>query len=404
MSEPKRIGNVNILDLRKTTEEALAQIRSIGNVNVLIYSPETASLLSRLTVGNINVTAEVPAEVPVQMVAGSFHLTPGQEGERDRPAYLVIMGPLYVSGSDESEAIRGLLSGYTGITVMGSVVCPESLSGIVRAKLDHLLGKLTTYPDDARLVVGSLDLTRGFLESIDEPKTLVVTRSLRALDDVAELVRSKIPALRVHRAVVCAECNEAVLRSILTESRPDFTVIPHGSRFLENDLVLDETILDGMEAARLFVTGDVIIGSEVTAAALERGVDELRSFGRIVCPAALKTSLLKAIDPIESQPVFYEGELWVIDGEAILHPSRFDYLEGRATLWVTGELRIEADLEPRLLADRFDKVHNLGRILCSPEQRAAIDSRLGIHDGEIVCASDEASSTDTIGNVNMLAL
>lgn len=40
----------------------------------------------------------------------------------------------------------------------------------------------------------------------------------------------------------------------------------------------------------------------------------------------------------------------------------FDYLERKAILMVFGELTVDSDIDPQMLADRLAKVHNLGVI------------------------------------------
>lgn len=108
--------------------------------------------------------------------------------------------------------------------------------------------------------------------------------------------------------------------------------------------------------------------------------------------------------PGQGRVVFYEGELWLLDDEHTLRGSRFDYLEGKATVLVSGELRIDPEIAPSVLADRFHVVHNLGRIRCTPEQMGAIEARLGIHEGELLDSTPKEKETFNIGNPNVFAL
>jgi hypothetical protein len=110
--------------------------------------------------------------------------------------------------------------------------------------------------------------------------------------------------------------------------------------------------------------------------------------------------------------VFYEGELWLVDDERELKASRFDYLEGKATLVVTGEATLEGAIDPKVLADRLAKVHNLGLIRCTPEQMAAIEASLGMRDGDLKDSTvpeepepdEEADGVIHIKNANYLTL
>ena len=76
---------------------------------------------------------------------------------------------------------------------------------------------------------------------------------------------------------------------------------------------------------------------------------------------------------------------------------------------VLGELKVDPEIEPQMLAGRLAKVHNLGTIWCTPQQMGAIEARLGLHDGSLrdSTVSEEAGEPGEehqIGNVNYLAL
>jgi hypothetical protein len=110
---------------------------------------------------------------------------------------------------------------------------------------------------------------------------------------------------------------------------------------------------------------------------------------------------------LETRAIFYEGELWLVDGSEQLSASRFEYLDGKATLVVTGALALDEDVEPGVLANRLVKVHNMGAIKCTPEQRGAIQARLGMNEGEIGAGEAEEAPEEGaryLGNVNHLVL
>ena len=131
----------------------------------------------------------------------------------------------------------------------------------------------------------------------------------------------------------------------------------------------------------------------------------------VIGPAALKSVIYRKCNVLETQVAFYEGELWLIEDEHTLRSSRFEYLEGKATLVVLGELTMAPDVDPKVLGERLATVHNLGKITCTPEQMGVIEARLGLSDGQLVDSTPtEAASEDTekedmgIGNVGYLKL
>ncbi len=91
----------------------------------------------------------------------------------------------------------------------------------------------------------------------------------------------------------------------------------------------------------------------------------------------------------------------------------FETLEAKATLVIFGESRVDPEIEPQTLGDGLAKVHNLGVIWCTPEQKEAIQARLGLRDGELLDSAQTNEETpqakvpadyELIGNSGCLAL
>ncbi len=406
MTEGKTIGNVNILDLRRTSEETIAGIGKVGNVNILLYSSATAPYISRLNLGNINVSIEAPKDAETRTVMSHLRLTPDSLQGSGEAGFYVVMGHVLVETGGNNASMEASLQNLAGLVVMGHVFCPESLCGIVQPKINQQMGQFIPYPDDAVLISSSLELTAGFLRELKRPTGFVVTGSVMATEDLGGLVAEKVDYLQVRGSIVCSAENAEIIRSKLRGGKSKLTVIPSGYRYREGDLSLDATTLESLHEAKLFCTGLVIFDFDVTPRAVEQGLVGLRSLGLIICPEALKDVLKTRLDMVEDRVIFYSGDLWVFDEDHTLHASRFEYSQGKATALVTGSLLIESDVEPAVLADRFHAVHNLGEIRCSPEQMGAIEARLGIHEGELESSapSEEETETYDIGNANVLAL
>ncbi len=117
---------------------------------------------------------------------------------------------------------------------------------------------------------------------------------------------------------------------------------------------------------------------------------------------------MKKIDPLKTRAVFYEGQLWEVDGEETLGTSFFEALDGKVTLVVNGLLTLAPDVDARLLAQKLAKVHNRGAIHCRPEQMGVLQLRLGIKEGAIVDSSAPPENSEpeefSIGNANYLPL
>nr|HMN61812.1 hypothetical protein [Anaerolinea sp.] len=94
MSAQKFIRNVNILDIRNATPEAVAEISGIGNANLVLYSPETAGLLSALKFGNLNKVVEVPRGENLKMTIGPMTVRADFFERQPAGAVHLVVGPL----------------------------------------------------------------------------------------------------------------------------------------------------------------------------------------------------------------------------------------------------------------------------------------------------------------------
>jgi hypothetical protein len=396
------IGNVNALDLRKATAESIANIRRIGNVNILLYTRATAPLVPSLNLGNVNVSVEVPEHAHIvtgQVVIGRDYF----EG-REQPMFLAVTGQVLVK---PDVALEELETGLGGLAVVGQILCPEPLLGTVQAKTSQLVGQSLGYPPSGRLIMGSLVLDESFLRGLEDGSDLVVLGSLRLPQVVPnDLLAQKLGKLHVTGAIRVHEENAEAVRARLTNGAAKMTVIPPGFALVANPLVVDDTLLEALPMPKLFCLERVEVDVATSPDILDGRLDQIVVRDLLLCPAGLKDVMSRKCNLLETQAIFYEGELWLVDGEEQLSASRFEYLTGKATLVVTGALAVDPDVEPKVLADRLTKVHNQGAIQCTVEQKGAIQARLGLKEGVLVTAKEEEAEEGRhrVGNINHLVL
>jgi len=404
MDKGKKIGNVNILDLRKATEASVAEIRAIGNANVVLYAPETAGLVQQLNIGNVNAAVEVPADVEVKPVIGKEVFNRSSFQDLTAPRYPVVVGQILVEPDVPAEQIE---KGLSGLVVVGQVICPEHLLGLLQGKPGHIVGQTKSYPRLDRVRMDSLVLDKDYLRAMEDGTELAVVGSLRVPQVLPnDLLEQKLAKLFVVGKTLCHKENAQTLQARMLPSSGTVKTIPAGYELVERPLVLDQALLSTLPAKKLYCTENVQIAADVEAALLDEQLEGLACKGMVLCPAALQTVLAKKCDLLKTQVVFYEGTLWLEDNASTLTPERFDYLEGKATLVVTGALKVDPEVPPKILTGRLAKVHNLGHIACTPAQGAALRARLGLSEGHISEGADEEEEEDEgqIGNANYLAL
>jgi hypothetical protein len=409
MEQKKIIHNLNVLDLRNATEESVAEIGAIGNLNLLICSKETAHLVTRIKVGNLNSTVKLPASAALRQVTGQVTIGRGYFKEQE-PIFLVATGQITIEPDVVAEEVEAALD---GLTVTGEFICPRHVAGVIRAKASQITGQIVAYPPFARVKFDGLTLDEHYLRALDDGTELAVVGGLHVPQVLPnDLLEQKLQKLFVSGKIECHEENAQVIQARLVDGSGNVKTIPAGFELAKKPLVLDATLLSSLPAKKLYCTERVQIEGDVNSSALDKHLDSLISEDMILCPEALKDVLVKKCDLLKNRVVFYEGELWLVDDERELKASRFDYLEGTATLVVTGEATLDGEIDPKVLADRLTKVHNLGLIRCTPEQMGAIEARLGMRDGELQDSTlpeepepdKETEGVTHIGNANYLAL
>jgi hypothetical protein len=397
------IGNVNVLDLRKATAETLADIARIGNVNILLYSQATAPLIRKLNLGNINVSVEAPEDA--QVVTGQVIISREYFQAREQPVFLVVTGQVLVKPDVAPEDVE---KGLDGLVVVGQIVCPEPVLGTLQAKTKQLVGQSMAYPPGGRLITGSLVMDEAFLKGLEGKADLVVLGSLRMPRAVSnDLLAQKLGKLYVTGGIRVHEENADAIQTHLSNGARKMTVVPAGYALVENPLVLDDTVLEALPASKLFCLERVQVEATTSPDVLDTRLAEIVAKDLLLCPSGLRAVMGRKCNILETQTIFYDGELWLVDGAEELSASRFEYLTGKATLVVTGALTLDSDLEPKVLADRLAKVHNQGVIKCTPEQRGAIQARLGLNEGLLGAVGEEGEAEEGIrrlANVNHLVL
>lgn len=397
------IGNVNTLDIRKATEASVANIERIGNVNILMHSRETAHLIPRLGVGNVNVVVEAPAHA--RSVTGQAVISRDFAAGQEKPAFLVVTGQVLVKPDVTAEDLE---KGLDGLAVVGQILCPEPLLGILQAKTVQLVGQSQGYPPSGRVIMGTLEMDEAFLKGLDEGSELVIVGSLRVPQVVSnELLASKLASLYVQSGVRVHEENAEILQARLVNGKRKVTVIPAGFTLVSKSLTLDDTMLEALPASKLFCTERVVISAGTSPELLEERLEKIVVKDALFCPVALRATIGGKCNLLETQAYFYEGELWLVDGAERLGASRFEFLDGQATLVVTGSLNVDPEVEPKVLAQRLAKVHNMGAIKCTPAQEGALQARLGVNEGALLSSAPKEEPEDGIrrlGNMNHLVL
>ncbi len=380
MAKVKALNNVGVLDLREATEESISGINKVSNVGIVLLSPETANLLSRIPkVQNLGVTLQVSKSA--KLFNGQKILTRDSFKDQSDALQIVANGQIIFNPDIPLEDVQ---KGLGDLWINGQILYPEHLAGAVEGKLRSVNGQSVSYMDCSTLVVGNLNLDLAYLKSLGEGSELTVIGNLRAFDVLDnDEVSKRISKIQVIGSVMCREENAEALLGRLYRKGASSKVktIPSGYEFVKSSIVIDEETLGALPGRKIYCTGSVRIEKNVTAKALDKLLDSLIIGADLICPTSLREVVSRKCNILEITSIFYEGELWLEEGKTTIHPSRFEYLEGNATLVVRGKVTMDEKIELQTLVERLEKVHIFGRIICSAEQKGVIESKLGIKKG-----------------------
>jgi hypothetical protein len=406
MDKGIKYGNINILYLRNATEETVANIQSIGNVNLLAYTQKTANLVPGLKIGNINTTVELPENVKPQNNFGKTTINQAMFSHMQEPVYMLCFGQTIVEADATPADIEKWIQ---GMTIFGQLICPEDMLGLIKHKASQVFGDTQTYPRYPRVQFNFLTLDERALQQMPDGTELAVINGVNIPKVLPnELIARKLAKLYVSGVVTCHEENFETLRAVLATGNKPVEVIPSGYELVEKPVILDSFLLEALPSPRLYCQERVVIAADVEAGLLERSLESLKAQALVLCPVGLRGVLAKKLNLLEANVVFYEGELIEMEGEHSLSAARLGMIPGKATLVVHGELNVKPDVTPEQILEKLAKVHYMGVIRANPVQIAAIEARVGIGEGSLEdnTAKPQEPEMDgnTIGNANYLEM
>lgn len=382
-SKKKIISGVGLLDIRQATKETLSNIHRLTGIGTVLCSPETKPYLSQVAMEGVGSVVETPLDV--KMMMGQTVLSKDSFDSTQEPLNLVMMGQAVIEPDVTAEDVD---KGLGELFVIGQLICPKHLSGVMQAKMREMTGQVYYYSHKSpRIVLGDLNFDVHYLNGLADDSEILVVGKLNMLDVLPnDVLDRKVAKLSVIGKVTLREENAALYhaKSDNKDLGTKITMIPEGFEWIRRELILDASRMRSLSDQSLYCTHTVRIESDVTAEVFDAAVNHLKCTGWVLCPEALRSVFEKKCDMLNTRVIFYAKTLWVVDDNLELIPSRFDYLDNLVTLVVMDRLKIHPDVDGKMLFERFDKIHNFGKIICSQEQMGAIQARLGTDDGDLI--------------------
>ena len=382
-NNPPRSVSINCgtLDMRETTEQTASRIGHVNAGNVLVTA-ETRPLMTMFSI-NMGSVIEVPVDVRLKTVHSREVMGREAFSGEGPPLFILNSGSIILEPDVTAEDVE---RSWFGVFNSGNILYPAHVAGAIMNTLTENPGSHIAYRSSGRLVVGDILLDEVYLASMTNETDLVITGDLQIVEAVPdELIDQKIKTLHVRGKVFCREENLSMLESRFDPKAgtPKTWGIPEGFEIVEHELDLNARYLRLWKDRSIFATENVTIHEEVDQDSLDRALGGLICTGTVLCPDNLSDVLSKKCDTLKTKVVFYDGALWVVKTTITLQPSRFDFLEGTATLYNTGVVTIAEDVDAQVLYDHLAGVYNWGVIDCNPDQKGAIEARMVVNEGVV---------------------
>lgn len=371
--------NIGVLDIRNAGDKDLGIVEMV-NVGYILHTPKTFNLLKEGKRINVGQYIEANPEARVLLAATNF--SDEYFSQQDSGLELLAFAPIMVDWETTPETIE---KGLTRLDVFGGpLICPRHLLSTLQSRIKHQDADTIAFESaTARIVMGKLVLDEVFLDSLEDGTELIVVGTLKVPEVLPnDVLKQKVKRLYVQGRVTCHEENAGMIQSILSPAEGKMKVIPAGYELVEKPLAFNNLVLESLQTRKIYCNEWVQIASDVSPDLLDEKLEALISDERIYCPEGLKDVIVKKSDWRKTNVELYTGELWIIDDARELPSYAFDHIDGVATLVILGELALDPQIAPETLTKRLAKVHNLGSIICTPEQMGAIQSLLGLSEGE----------------------
>ncbi len=401
----RTIGNVGVLDLRTTRDEAVESVALVKNVGAVIYSPETAHLVSKLDIQNMGASAEVPADAKI--VTGEMEITRSYLEEMKNPLSLVVAGQVTVTPDVTPELAEEKIG---SMVILGQIMAPEKVMGVVQGKIGSIQGRTLAYMDGSRLMRGMVAVDDNMLKSLEPGTNISVTGKLNITSEIdIEAFKEKIGTLEVlGKAVVKEEYADVFREKTGDRLRGKVEIIPEGYDYIPKNIELDEDSIRKYAGSRIRVNGDLEIASDVSGEAVKESFAAIQCKGKVICKKALKSVIMELCSGDAPKFLTYSGKLVKVDGEYTLTGPELEFTAEPLTLMVRGELSIDEEVSPEDIVKHVEHLDNYGSVIGGGRQLGALKTKLRSSGGEFTDRDKKDDHEEPwvagVGNVGYLRL
>ncbi|MFP7297184.1 hypothetical protein [Neobacillus niacini] len=399
----QRIGNVGLLNLVNATEESIKEIERIENVGLAIYGKENAHLLTKLNIGNIGASLEIPTGS--RLFNGVLHLDQNYLSGIMEPVFLLVNGIVIIDKNVQADQVQ---AGQLTMLVNGKVYCPSHLTGIAGRMLSKGNGAVETYEGEPpRLENGKFTLTNSFLQSIDNSLYLVVNGLLSFAQDLnTDLFNEKISKLEVNGKISLFENQESSLyKKAASLTSCVVEVIPDGYEVLTKPLRLNGRSIRRFQEKNWFTNKPVMIENDVTRDMLTKAIKKIHSTSVIICHEEVEDLVYERLSLMETEVLPYENGFIVIEGEEVWSNDQFLALDQPVSIIVKGKLTLDQDVSEEVLRSKIATLDVLGDVVVREKKlKGTLHNIIRLNTGTVEEEKGKEEAEATLQNIGELSL
>ena len=356
----KMIINCGDCDARNVSEETLAAYESIIiNAGTVLVTPEAKNLLNRYAVTmNCGDVLELEKDVKLSQVNGSAQIrssdmVPGR-------TYLVVNGSLEIGPNTEK-----VLQQYAGISVNGSVTCPESMGSYLN--MLSVNGSTVCYPDEAVVLKRNAVIDKTFVLRAKKKLYWSAKRMIIVDPELDAAALAAKGATFSTKEVILAQSKVEALIDLIDE-QAEIVIVPDGTAVIRDDVELNDMVLKKY-GTKLYIIGDLHVPKEAGEALAQ--LEYLSVQGDAGVTEQWKELLLEKADRIT-------GDIKVLRGRTITGK-----MSARISGWMLEQepegisvvdcmkVRLDEDIPNQLILERLS-VRDCMNVECTPEQESAL--------------------------------
>lgn len=356
----KMIINCGDCDARNVSEETLAAYESIIiNAGTVLVTPEAKNLLNRYAVTmNCGDVLELEKDVKLSQVNGSAQIrssdmVPGR-------TYLVVNGSLEIGPNTEK-----VLQQYAGISVNGSVTCPESMGSYLN--MLSVNGSTVCYPDEAVVLKRNAVIDKTFVLRAKKKLYWSAKRMIMVDPELDAAALAAKGATFSTKEVILAQSKVEALIDLIDE-QAEIVIVPDGTAVIRDDVELNDMVLKKY-GTKLYIIGDLHVPKEAGEALAQ--LEYLSVQGDAGVTEQWKELLLEKADRIT-------GDIKVLRGRTITGK-----MSARISGWMLEQepegisvvdcmkVRLDEDIPNQLILERLS-VRDCMNVECTPEQESAL--------------------------------